>query len=227
MGLWWKFAFVMLAIVTPILLIVDEQKASNMPLNILLLPTTLAWFFLMTTICQLNCRITRYFKVVTTLHQSVRSYQHMSKIMNSPEGRNTKHCKLYTRAEFQVRFLKFLIWSLLSFWLGIFIKVYIADFFPKVHMKWIHASALSFVPIFIIYSREIILESCKSQKNLTEKTQMFSNFMSLAINKAYSDSQIMVELKGKHDFSNLQLQGMTDKKEENPQNPLLKSHTSL
>ena len=48
---------------------------------------------------------------------------------------------------------------------------------------------------------------------------MFTNCISLSINKTFSDEQIISEIKHKHDFSQLELK--TNEKNDNDNKPLL------
>ena len=122
---------------------------------------------------------------------------------DSSLGRCTKHCTLYKRDVFENRFIKCLIYSLISVYLGIFLKVYIFDwlihevmgekdlFGIQWRMKWTYASAISYGPIFLLYSRELLIEAVGGKKNFNQKKVMLKNFILLSINKTLSDQEIL------------------------------------
>ena len=59
--------------------------------------------------------------------------------------------------------------------------------------KWIYASAVSFGPSFLLYAIELIREAISSQHNLGAKKEMLLNFITLSINKSFSDQDILNE----------------------------------
>lgn len=153
----------------------------------------------MIAIASLKYQIKYYHRKVTTLHATNRTYHEMTNVQSvsknpldfngCPEGRNTIHCKRYKLEWFKERFLISYIYCLLSSYLGVFIKVYIFDFFKLdeleygFKMTWVYASIISFAPIFLMYTSEILKESMIGQSNFNKKKDMILNFMSLAINK--------------------------------------------
>jgi len=189
----------LLFLVTPILLIVNEERELDLSPRILFIPTTVAWFSLMITLMIIKRKINKYHRRVIGLDPKTST----STIPGTPHGRNTTHCTHFTKSQFAIRFLISLVYSLLWLFFGIFVKVYVFDwlyeegviipnFFvtnqdgqeerPPYRMKWVHSLAISFIPVFFMYVKEIVKEVIKSQRNLRSKKEMFLNFVKLAIN---------------------------------------------
>ena len=92
---------------------------------------------------------------------------------------------------------------MISAYLGVFLKIYIFDWLIDEvvgetdlfgigwKMKWTYASAISYAPIFLLYTKEVIFEACNGRKNFTQKQDMLKNFMLLSINKTLSDQEII------------------------------------
>ena len=115
--------------------------------------------------------MTNYYKKVICLGE---------KDQGAPIGRNTLHCRRHKRKEFDVRFLKGIMLSMIYLYSGVFLKVYIHTFlenmgllegsyFDRVEIKWVYMSVVSYFPIFCMYSFEILKEAQKGSKNLDEK----------------------------------------------------------
>lgn len=200
-GVWANFAFLLTFIILPILLIVNEEQELHLSPRILLIPTTAAWVLLMLALFFIFRKIGRYHKIVTTLHLTQRQYQGGSSV-GTPKGRNTAHCTKYNKSQFTVRFLISLIWALLGAYFGIFVKIYVLDWLQELaekreagsfEFKWIYASAISFGPSFLLYAIELIGEAISSQHNLGANKEMLLNFITLSINKSFSDQDILNE----------------------------------
>lgn len=73
------------------------------------------------------------------------------------------HCTLYKFSDFKERFLHGFIISLILFYFGIIIKAYIINYLPYfVDFNWRITVFVSFTPVLIIYSKEIISDTFKS-----------------------------------------------------------------
>lgn len=112
--------------------------------------------------------------------------------MGNPKGRLAQHCTRYELSDFNVRFLNILIYAALCFYLGVVLKVYLFDTVAKKYergkpepytsdfmlkfewiagyVNWTVASAIAYVPVFLMYTIELIGEACKSQNNLSSKS---------------------------------------------------------
>lgn len=195
-GVWWNFAFVLYFIVTPVLLMVNERQQQAWPLYILLIPCLLAWVLLICTYFLIQRKINHSLATVLALTQ-VKTYK-----AGTPRGRNTQHCGLYTAHDFTVRFLKFLIWSLIYFQFAVYLKVYLLDLLTaaeamRAEFKWVHVVILGYVPVCILYGQEILKESFKSIGNLVARRGMVEQLMLMAANKSLSDIKIMQAIKHK------------------------------
>ena len=102
--------------------------------------------------------------------------------MGTPNGRNAKHCERYKEEDFKDRLLGRLIVIIGFLFFGLFLKVYFFDQLADKYNKptkynsdvmiklqafsklinWRITSAISYFPLFILYSYEIIAETCKS-----------------------------------------------------------------
>jgi hypothetical protein len=125
-------------------------------------PVLIGWLGLM--LCHLWIRSTsaRYLDQVNNLHHSKLYATAFKNQKFNHSGRITKHCSKYTSESFQVRLLTYQIYSLISIFSGVFLKLYVLDIFTEVSMSWTLASSVGFAPIFLFYATEIIRESMKS-----------------------------------------------------------------
>ena len=179
-GLWWNLAFLLLFLVTPILLIVNEERELDLSARILFIPTTISWFALIITLAIIKRKINMYHKRVVSLDQS---QQGQPGVPGTPRGRNTTHCTHFTKTQFTIRFLISLVWSLLWLYFGVFVKVYAFDWLEEegvtmpiffitdedgeaenvpLKMKWVHALGLGCLPALLMYVKEILQEVVKS-----------------------------------------------------------------
>ena len=115
----------------------------------------------------------------------------------APKGRCTKHCSKYERSQFEVRFLTHLCYAILFIYFGLFFKLYVYDLLQdndlipeaiNFEMKWVHASLISYIPVFILYVKEIWKEAVLSKNNLKDNQEMLLNCISLSINKSMTDN---------------------------------------
>jgi hypothetical protein len=113
-------------VLTPVLLIVDEEKDLQLDLRMLFLPTTIAWALLVIATVVIHKKINKFHRRVLELVTSSKQYANLQK-QGSPNGRCTKHCQKYTRPEFEVRFLTYLCYAMLFLYFGFFFKLYVFD----------------------------------------------------------------------------------------------------
>ena len=184
---------------TPILLIVDEEKDLQLDLRMLFLPTTVAWALLVIATIVIHKKINKFHKRVLELVINSKQYVNLLN-QGSPNGRCTKHCQKYTRSQFEVRFLTYLCYAMLFLYFGLFFKLYVFDWLQESEMlpdpinfelKWVHVSLISYIPVFIMYVKEICNEAIKSKNNLKDNQEMLLNCISLSINKSMTDNQII------------------------------------
>ena len=127
-GVWWNFAFFLIFIVIPILLIINEEYELELSIEILHSPAALSWVLLMIAIICLKYQVSFYHRKITTLHATNRAYHEMTNVQSvsknpldfngCPEGRNTIHCKRYKLEWFKERFLISYIYCLFSAYLS-------------------------------------------------------------------------------------------------------------
>ena len=48
-------------------------------------------------------------------------------------------------------------------------------------MKWVYSITISYVPVIIIYGKELFNEAFQSQKNLMLKKDMLFNFINISL----------------------------------------------
>ena len=178
------------------MLIVDEEKDLNLELRTLFLPTTAAWALLLIASAVIHSKIKKFHNEVLDLGKTQKSYQNIAK-MGTPQGRCTKHCEKYTRSQFEVRFLTYMIYSMIFLYFGLFFKLYIFDLLQEneilpdainFEMKWVYVSFISYFPVFILYVREIYKEAMLSKLNLKDNQEMLLNCISLSISKSMTDN---------------------------------------
>ena len=89
---------------------------------------------------------------------------------------------------------------MLFLYFGLFFKLYVFDWLQESEMlpdpinfelKWVHVSLISYIPVFIMYVKEICYEAIKSKNNLKDNQEMLLNCISLSINKSMTDNQII------------------------------------
>jgi hypothetical protein len=191
---WVNFAFVLMFVATPILLIINEQQDAQLSLQILLVPATLSWITLILNFFLIRNKITKRHNEVKILHFTKSIYKDLRNI-GQPIGRLAKHSLAIEKESMRVNFLFALIKSLLCIYFGVIVKVYVFDIIREnypdlisVDFKWIYASAVSFGPVIIAYAIELFGESIKSQMNLSCKKEMVRNFMHLSVKKSMTDN---------------------------------------
>ena len=142
---WWSWVMILMFLVTPILLIVNEEQSTVVKgrlepwvdLRILLAPASTAWFSLLITYCLVRSRATKYHRRVVALMETNQNYKVSQVLQNmgNPAGRLTKHCQRYELDDFGVRFLNILIHAILCLYLGVALKVYLFDFVAHKYEK--------------------------------------------------------------------------------------------
>lgn len=72
--IWWNFAFTLVFIITPILLIVNEEKDLQLDQRMLFLPTTIAWGLLMIASFVIHKKISKFHLKVNELAKTQNQY---------------------------------------------------------------------------------------------------------------------------------------------------------
>ena len=88
------------------------------------------------------------------------------------KGRTAKHCSKFQKSDFTNRFIFYSTIIAFSFYLGIFIKVYIIN---KISFTWL--SPISFAPFIVFYWKELITEHVMNKANLKKRLDHLSKMI--------------------------------------------------
>lgn len=193
LGIWWNAAFVLVFFVTPIILVVNEEKEFKWPMSVLMVPTSFAWLLLIVTMFMINQKATKYHQRVSNLHLTSSNYKSNSMMtqMGQPRGRITAHCSVYKVEAFKSRMLSMIANSCILCYLGVILKVYVFDILntyeilatATFRMDWTMTLMICYAPLMFLYCKEIIGEGYASQRNLKNNRELLMRLAHQSVDK--------------------------------------------